>query len=635
MVFKKVSKLFLTSAYLYYKDRLNIRSNAIAYSFIIAIIPLFTILIKFANINEKQLLENINRLLTIYGISGTQPILDIVQDILNRSNTISGIGLLFLIYSVLNIFVYLEDSANQIFRARSRGFLMRTSVFTTWVVFFPLIIIFLFDISRNIQKFLSPSNFISVTSNQKNIFLFKDKLELEIFSTNFELENRYKILDKIDFLALNRKIIINDEEMTFDISGDIIKSVIKEPIKFIVDRDFQIVAIKPSIILFTQDNGLNWDYRFFIFSNKGKSFELPLIEDIKNDEENLYFLLTYGNQSYFLILDRNYMEIKKKYIFQNFYNLIYVDNNQVFLFGQGNYISIDLNKTIYEIQNIPNLNTTFENLYSINNQFLILTKQKRIVILNLKNRVIEYPILKINQFENIHNFKIFDNHTGFLFGKKDFRFTMDISNNQTLGKEWFIARFYDDSNNEVQLEKINDVFWNGDSYILVGDNQSIYIAKVFSISTDPKTDLKIIKLRIFQKYLISNYKKILPNIVYNLINYFYILIFLTFFYIILPNRKIPVISAFIGGIFSSSGIIIFMIIFNIIVPFFTTSKIIYGIWFAIPISLIVLLSTIQIFLFGLEITRVHMHPELMTDNIFQKFKDLIFGNDQQLEKKNS
>ncbi len=463
MVFKKVSKLFLTSAYLYYKDRLNIRSNAIAYSFIIAIIPLFTILIKFANINEKQLLENINRLLTIYGISGTQPILDIVQDILNRSNTISGIGLLFLIYSVLNIFVYLEDSANQIFRARSRGFLMRTSVFTTWVVFFPLIIIFLFDISRNIQKFLSPSNFISVTSNQKNIFLFKDKLELEIFSTNFELENRYKILDKIDFLALNRKIIINDEEMTFDISGDIIKSVIKEPIKFIVDRDFQIVAIKPSIILFTQDNGLNWDYRFFIFSNKGKSFELPLIEDIKNDEENLYFLLTYGNQSYFLILDRNYMEIKKKYIFQNFYNLIYVDNNQVFLFGQGNYISIDLNKTIYEIQNIPNLNTTFENLYSINNQFLILTKQKRIVILNLKNRVIEYPILKINQFENIHNFKIFDNHTGFLFGKKDFRFTMDISNNQTLGKEWFIARFYDDSNNEVQLEKINDVFWNGDS----------------------------------------------------------------------------------------------------------------------------------------------------------------------------
>jgi len=616
-IVKKIIHLLLTSIYLFLKDKLQIRANAIAYSIIVAIIPFLTILMRLANINQQELIENINRLFAIYGITGAQPIIEIIQDILSRTNTITGIGLIFLIYASLNIFQHLEETANQIFRVPSRGFLIRTSIYTSWLVFIPLVLIFMFDLSKKIEKLLTPPDYISIVNNTKKFYILGQNKQIEVFNQDFHYLETIQFVKKTDFLALNRKIVINNEKFDYDLSGDSLISFLKEPLKLEVDKDLILVGFRPNFIFFSTDGGVNWDFRYFIFSNKGKSYDLPQIEDINIYKNQIFILLTLGKQTYLYILDKSYFDIKNQFVFDNFYKKIHIFNEKIFLLGQGNLLFSDFSNWDWNYLSVPFTNITFDTIFMNPNFTIFLTATKRIVV--FESGKIFYPLIRINQLNHIRNLKIFEDGKGFILGK-DIRFTLNF------GKDWYIVKFYDQHNKELNLFPLNDVTKKQNTYYFIGDKESIYVGEVFSIAIDPITDLPLIKVKL--NYLKENSKirLYLPSIVELILNFLYIVILFTFFYLILPNKKIPIKSAFIGGMISSTGTILFIAIFKFVLPFFSSSRIIYGIWFSIPIGMMILLITIQIFLFGLEVTRVHSNPALLSDKIFKKFMDLLKGN---------
>lgn len=618
---KKFINLFYTALKNFTKDKMITRSNSIAYSIVIATIPFLTVLIRIANLNQKELLEFITRFFAIYGITGTQPILDIIQDILSRSNTISGIGFLFLIYATLKIFQDLEESANQIFQVKSRGFLIRTSIYTSWMIFLPLVIIFMLDLSNKIQDFLKSPDYIEIKKNNKNFFILREDKVLEIYNSNFEKENIVDFISKVDFLSLNRKIIINQEPLDFDLSGNAVKTFLKKSNRIEVSKDFIIIVCNPSFIFFSRDGGISWDFRYFIFSNKGKSFEFPKIEDIIILNENLLVLLTFSNQTYFFILEKEYLDIKYQHVFDTFYNKIYSYDNKIFLSGQGSLLYSETPKIEWNLLNISNQNTTFENFYLSTNFSIFLSATKRIFI--YEKGTIQFPRININQLENIKNFKIFSNQNGFIYGKKELRYTING------GKDWLIAKVFDLEEKEQKINfTINDIIENNtkDQFILIGENQSFYGLQIYSISIDSKTDSPIVKLKLIQKQEISKFKNLLPSLVALALNYLYIVIIFSIFYMILPNIKIPILSALIGGVISSVGIVLFIIIFQLILPFFTSSRFVYGIWFTVPIGMMILLTTIQIFLFGLEIVKLVMNPHLIQENAFKNILPKINDN---------
>jgi len=607
-VIKNFVYLLATSFYLYLKDKLPLRANAIAYSIIVAIIPLLTVLMRIANINEQELVESINRIFAIYGITGSQPIIDIIQGILSRANTISGIGLIFLIYASLNIFQHLEESANQVFRVPSRGFLIRTSIYTTWLVFIPLVLVFMFDFSRKVQKLLTPPDYLNVVSNNKKFFLIDQNKNIEIYNQNFYFEDEIDFLKKTDLLALNRKIVINQEEFDYDISGDTIKAFLKQPKKIDVEKDLVVVGCLPAFLFYSTDAGFNWDFRYFIFSNKGKSFEFPLLEDIKIHKNQVYVLLTLDKQSYLYILDKNYFDVKERFVFQSFYNKIYFYEDRIFLLGQGILLYSDLAKWEWNYLTIPQMNTTFESVFMNPNFTTLLTATKRVIVFE-KGKIF-YPLIRINQLNNIKALKIFPDGKGLILGT-DIRYTLNF------GKDWYIVKFFE-NDQEVKLFPIIDAERKENTYYFIGENKNYVVAEIFSVSIDPKTDLPLIKFKINYKSETPQWRLYLPTMIVLGLNYLYIVIIFTFFYLILPNKKVAIKSALVGGLLSSVGMVIFMAVFKFLLPFFTSSRLIYGIWFSIPIGLMILLITIQIFLFGLEITRVHMNPNLISDKIFQK-----------------
>lgn len=605
--------LFYTAIQLFVQDKLLIRSNAIAYSIVIAIIPFLTILIRIANLNQKELMDYISRFFAIYGITGTQPILEIIQDILSRSNTISGIGFIFLIYATLKIFQDLEESANQVFQVESRGFLIRTSIYTSWMIFLPLVIVFLIDFSYKAQNFLKAANYLEIKKNAQNYFLLREDKIIEVYNSNFEEENKINFINKTDFYALNRKIIINQDPLDFDPSVESIKSFLKKAIRMEISKDYMIIACEPSFIFISMDGGINWDYRYFIFSNRGKSFEFPKIEDIKIYKDDLYILLTFSRQSYVFIMEKAYLDIKNKYIFDSFYNKIYIYNGKIFLSGQGNLLYKEIESDNWNLLNISNINTTYENFYLQEDFSIFLTATKRVLI--YQNGTIQFPTIRINQLENINNLKILNDNKGFIFGKKDLRYTING------GKDWFITKIFNLQDKEEFLNfSINDLIESNqkDQYYLVGENQSIYGLQIYSIAIDPKTDLPIVKFKLTLKKEISKLKNSFPFLVSLALNYFYIVMILTFFYMILPNKKIPIKAALAGGIISSLGIVLFIVIFKLILPFFTSSRFVYGIWFTIPIGMMILLTTVQIFLFGLEIVKLTMYPNLIKSDFLKK-----------------
>ncbi|MCB1174827.1 MAG: YihY/virulence factor BrkB family protein, partial [Leptospiraceae bacterium] len=100
-----------------------------------------------------------------------------------------------------------------------------------------------------------------------------------------------------------------------------------------------------------------------------------------------------------------------------------------------------------------------------------------------------------------------------------------------------------------------------------------------------------------------------------LVNLFiFIICFLMFFsaYKFIPNTRVDWRAAAGGSLFTAVTILGFFIAFRLWITGFTTTGYIYGVWAAIPLGMLVILSSTQIILFGLELSYIIQHPILYT-----------------------
>lgn len=142
-------------------DNLTVRANSIAYAIVLSIIPLFTVLIRVANVNREDLSRNLARFLAAYGITDASQILSILDEILARSYAITGVGVLFMLYSATVLLQNLEGSFNYIYRARrERPLVIRFSLYIAAFVILPAVAVGAWSGGRYFINELRPPDFV-------------------------------------------------------------------------------------------------------------------------------------------------------------------------------------------------------------------------------------------------------------------------------------------------------------------------------------------------------------------------------------------------------------------------------------------------------------------------------------------
>ena len=95
----------------------------------------------------------------------------------------------------------------------------------------------------------------------------------------------------------------------------------------------------------------------------------------------------------------------------------------------------------------------------------------------------------------------------------------------------------------------------------------------------------------------------------------------------LPNADVGWKAAFGGSLFSALCVVGFFLVFRLIVSKSTTTAALYGVYVAIPLGMIVLLSTVQILLFGLEISYLLQNPRRIRESRYlrspKRFLELL------------
>ncbi len=150
-------------------DNLTVRANSIAYAIVLSVIPLFTVLIRVANVNREDLSRNLARFLNAYGITDASQILSILDEILARSYAITGVGVLFMLYSATVLLQNLEGSFNYIYRARrERPLVIRFSLYIAAFVILPAVTVGAWSGGRYFINELRPPDFVDAVGAGPN-----------------------------------------------------------------------------------------------------------------------------------------------------------------------------------------------------------------------------------------------------------------------------------------------------------------------------------------------------------------------------------------------------------------------------------------------------------------------------------
>ena len=157
------------------KDRLNIRASALTYSIVFAIIPLLALIIAIGKGLgvEKMIEDSLNQ--SFVAQSDIAPtIMQFVQRYLatTQGGLFIGIGLVILLWSVLNLFMQVENAFNTIWQVRKprNAMNMFTTYFST-VLVIPIIIVFTSGLSIFVSSAVSQTYVYQVLSPVLRFFV--------------------------------------------------------------------------------------------------------------------------------------------------------------------------------------------------------------------------------------------------------------------------------------------------------------------------------------------------------------------------------------------------------------------------------------------------------------------------------
>ncbi len=92
--------------------------------------------------------------------------------------------------------------------------------------------------------------------------------------------------------------------------------------------------------------------------------------------------------------------------------------------------------------------------------------------------------------------------------------------------------------------------------------------------------------------------------------FFGLLLAFSAIYMFFPNTTVEWRAATAGAAITATALLLFVILFRLWAANFTAAAYIYGVWAALPLGMIVILASMQIVLFGLQVSYVVQHPYL-------------------------
>ncbi|MBW7857594.1 MAG: YihY/virulence factor BrkB family protein, partial [Leptonema sp. (in: Bacteria)] len=143
------------------------------------------------------------------------------------------------------------------------------------------------------------------------------------------------------------------------------------------------------------------------------------------------------------------------------------------------------------------------------------------------------------------------------------------------------------------------------------DKDVIYEFVVSRIALSKPDEIPIVQLTTMKLEIPSQWRPFIGHTLVNLLAFIILQLLFTLSYLLLPNKVIKLKAAWFAALLTSSIALIFTILFRQSIPLFVNMGMVYGIWVALPLGLMVLLFLIQFFLLGLEITRFLDSPRLI------------------------
>lgn len=597
--------LLETAVRRFYRDGLNQRANAIAYSLLISIVPLLTLAMRFTNVNREELRFQLMSFFQLYGITGAEPVINALDNILGRSNTIAGIGLLFMIYAAINIFSHIEETANHIFRVKSRPWLIRNSIFTSWLVVSPFIILITVNVLSEVQNRTSHPAIIDMRVQNGKLYMLRDHHRLIIRGKDTGEEREIAYVKKTDFNVPGRNV---SPDIEIAGSSDDLSPLWKQQLgpatALFVQGDRIYILARPNFVFFSLDSGQTWDYRVFQ-SAYDRGASVPRIESMHVERDRILLLLTSPRGSRLLQIHPERMELQNRTAFRELYHsLIFTGKpgSRYILTARGKLRESPNAYRWSEPRAIPGLSEAIVTLLprAKRDGWLALTATGRIAILD-DTLLTSFPALHLAPSAGVAGIRSDSTGRIFIWTKTgEIRVSMDE------GESWMGVETKRPEHSTLT------VFLPEENGFRLGTKQNVvYRFRLDQVGLKQPGDVPVLRTTAVEKDIPSHWKPLIGHLLFNLLAFLSLNLIFTFSYSVLPNASVSLKAAWIGALLTSTITLLFTLVFRQVIPLFTNTGVVYGIWVALPLGLMVLLFLVQFFLLGLEITRLLDTPRLV------------------------
>ena len=612
------------------RDGLVVRANAVAYAAVLALIPALAMLVKFASIDRASLQIQIARLLAAYGITESGRLLVMLDEILSRANAIAGVGTIFVLYSANNLIRHLEDACNHVFRVPDRPILFRFAIYIASFVILPALVFGASGLYRQTVAGLSPPAYVDLSFKDGNLYLLESTGVLEertidgvkirriMDSVNLDAPFRERIYDPGSKRILNR--ISSDSSLTpLDRPA---LSEIQEFRNLRIDGSYMLLSTESGLLVFSEDGGMTWDYRRYMVKTES-ALRSALIEDMILLPDRVVMLTGDGLQSTLLVLSRRDLSIIDMNPLESAYRSLNLLPDGIYAGGNGKYrVSRDQGFSWAGPYNASfgNRNELIQSIHKNANGDLVFMARSGVLWLDTADGQRIYPSLFESGTAGRGGLLLGTSGPAFLYGADGM---VRISTDG--GRSWIPSDLRLKDTEIFSHARSEDYLFLGGSGRYTGQFRFAGVETLLNESGAP-----VGKRALFERGPQSRYSPALITVL-QIVFYAQALLLvwlvLALLFRALPNADVGWKAAFGGSLFSALCVVGFFLVFRLIVSKSTTTAALYGVYVAIPLGMIVLLSTVQILLFGLEISYLLQNPRRIRESRYlrspKRFLELL------------
>ncbi|MBE7411196.1 MAG: YihY/virulence factor BrkB family protein [Leptospiraceae bacterium] len=602
-------RVISVSIFRFLKDDCLTKASGIAYTAIVSLVPMLTVALALITItsgfNEKKdvLFDEINSFLLKNNILiDINPYLETLNSIISAATQIGAIGFVVLIFSATAVLRTFETSFNQIWRIQSdRSFFNKLIFYFFILTIGPLLFMTIGGISEKVSGIIRSPHYFSIARSSDN-YLWISGEKGTILKVN-ENGKRLAILKdlKIDFE--NMKCLNSFGE---DIGVCNKPKIQSENFVKIRNKGKTLFAISENGVLLDSTNlGAEWNVTYFN-GTKFKDFSIVT-------EDQLFLVMENGE-----LLRYNRNGISYKPVFTG---VLKMSANKITFFNETIGFILDTNGTLWKTKDggdsfVPQKISTnsINDIEALNPMTLFVVGDRGTILksedggnnwLNISHKRNSYKKLWILSDSNGPVILVLNDIgeilQSFDSGVKWVSY-QDISKAKptamiTINPKVVFTSFKEEKQKEAPNSEVSTKTVSGD-ILSVGEFRKISIGDI--------QDKTIVWENIqgggsvFSLYSIFGF----------IVPLFGVWIFFLSLFLLIPNDRVPFLSAAIGACVTGVIFLMFSIFFKFYVTSFSeTTMIIYRALAVIPISLLGVYSLSLIVLFGAEITATLHHKE--------------------------